>query len=61
MASVPAPRPDEPLRPPGMPREEPLPDTEKEERRASPEPSWIPEPYDPEREGVEPGAPVPTP
>jgi hypothetical protein len=63
MASVPAPRPDEPLPPPGLPREEPVPDTEEEERRvATPgreaDPPWLPEPYDPERETVEPEAPV---
>lgn len=61
MASVPGPRPDRPLPTPGVPAE---PEREhEEERRAAPEttPSWEPEPFDPEREHVEPEAPVAVP
>ena len=63
MATVPGPRPDRPLPTPGVPAEQPDREyDEEEERQASPEreetPSWAPEPYDPEREYVEPSAPV---
>jgi hypothetical protein len=59
MATVPGPRPDRPLPPPGVPQERPR-EHEDEERQASPgeTPSWEPEPYDPDRETVEPAAPV---
>jgi hypothetical protein len=58
MATVPGPRPDRPLPTPGVPQEPPR--EHEEERQASPgeTPSWEPEPYDPEREKVEPAAPV---
>lgn len=62
MATVPGPRPDRPLPTPGVPAERPV--EEDEEQRAAPEedrPAWEPEPYDPEREYVEPGAPVAVP
>jgi hypothetical protein len=63
MASVPGPRPDRPLPTPGI-TEKPEREHEEEERQASPAepvPSWEPEPYDPEREIVEPGAPAAVP
>jgi hypothetical protein len=62
MATVPGPRPDRPFPPPGAPAEEPRRE-EEEERRAAPEPapSWEPEPFDPERERVEPAAPAAVP
>jgi hypothetical protein len=62
MASVPGPRPDRPLPTPGVPAERPE-QYEEEDRHASPgeAPSWEPEPYDPEREYVEPEAPVAVP
>jgi hypothetical protein len=62
MATVPGPRPDRPFPPPGVPAEEPRRESE-EERRAAPDdtPSWEPEPYDPQRERVEPAAPVAVP
>jgi hypothetical protein len=63
MATVPGPRPDRPLPTPGHPAEAPPREYEEEERHASPErgeetPSWEPQPYDPERELVEPAAPA---
>jgi hypothetical protein len=60
MATVPGPRPDRPLPTPGMPAEPERDYEEEEERRAAPEsvPSWEPEPYDPEREFVEPAEPA---
>lgn len=63
MASVPGPRPDQPLPRPGAPAVEPEHEPD-EERRASPErrPAWLPEPYRPGREKrVNPDAPVPVP
>lgn len=60
MATVPGPRPDRPLPTPGVPAERPEHDQE-EERQASPgesTPTWEPEPYDPERERVEPAEPA---
>jgi hypothetical protein len=62
MATVPGPRPDRPLPPPGVPAERPEREAD-EERRAAPEPapSWEPEPYDPEREQVEPELPAAVP
>lgn len=59
MATVPGPRPDQPLPTPGAPAERPVRE-EDEERRAAPaeQPSWEPQPYDPERERVEPGTPA---
>jgi hypothetical protein len=62
MATVPGPRPDRPLPTPGVPAERPA-HEEDEERRAAPEPtpSWEPEPYDPEREHVEPDLPAAVP
>ena len=64
MATVPGPRPDRPFPPPGAPAEEPRRDAEQdEERRAAPveTPSWEPEPYDPERETVDPALPAAVP
>jgi hypothetical protein len=64
MATVPGPQPDRPLPIPGAPAEEPPREYEEEERReAAPQregtdPSWLPEPYDPEREHVEPEEPA---
>jgi hypothetical protein len=63
MATVPGPRPDRPLPTPGVPAEQPEREADDEERHASPRreddtPSWAPQPYDPEREYVEPAAPV---
>jgi hypothetical protein len=66
MASVPGPRPDRPLPTPGVPAEPERDYQEEDERHASPgrgddTPDWAPEPYDPEREYVEPSAPVAVP
>jgi hypothetical protein len=66
MATVPGPRPDRPLPTPGVPAEVPEREYEEEERHASPDrgdrtPEWAPEPYDPEREHIEPTAPVAVP
>ena len=67
MATVPAPGTDRPLPIPGPPAERPLPDREEEdeEQVASPDredpPAWEPEPYDPDREFVEPDLPVAVP
>ena len=60
MATVPGPRPDRPLPTPGMPAEPERDYEEEEERRAAPDnvPSWEPEPYDPEREYIEPAEPA---
>lgn len=65
MATVPGPGHDRPLPRPGAPAEEPMADPGREpdeEREASPaepdHPAWEPEPWSPEREVVEPGAPV---
>lgn len=64
MATVPGPRPDQPVPRPGAPGQ-PIPDeSDERERQASPDrdhPEWMPEPYHPEREVVEPGAPAPVP
>lgn len=63
MATVPGPRPDRPLPPPGVPAERPTREDDNE-RRAAPEtaPSWEePQPYDPEREQVEPELPAAVP
>jgi hypothetical protein len=65
MATVPGPQPDRPLPTPGVP-EEPPHEREEEERVASPsredtDPSWLPEPYSPERERVEPDLPAAVP
>jgi hypothetical protein len=62
MATVPGPRPDRPFPPPDAPAEE-RPPEEEEERRAAPDttPSWEPEPFDPDRERVEPETPVAVP
>ncbi|MEX1182378.1 MAG: hypothetical protein WEF86_04030 [Gemmatimonadota bacterium] len=65
MATVPGPRPDRPFPPPGVPAVEPRrdPEEQEEERRSAPgeTPSWEPEPYDPEREQVEPSIPAAVP
>jgi hypothetical protein len=63
MATVPGPRPDRPLPTPGVPAERPAREYEEEERKAAPDdsPSWEPEPYDPEREHIEPAAPAAVP
>jgi hypothetical protein len=64
MATVPGPRPDRPLPTPGVPAERPVREYEEEERQASPgeaTPSWEPEPYDPEREHIEPETPAAVP
>lgn len=63
MATVPGPNPDRPLPTPGI-TEEPVREHEDDERHASPSepaPSWEPEPYDPERELVEPETPAAVP
>jgi hypothetical protein len=62
MATVPGPRPDRPLPTPGI-TEEPQREHEEEQQAspAEPAPSWEPQPYDPEREHVEPAAPVAVP
>jgi hypothetical protein len=63
MATVPGPRPDRPLPTPGI-TEEPPQREHEEEQQASPSepvPSWEPQPYDPEREHVEPAAPAAVP
>ena len=64
MATVPGPRPDRPL-PPVAPAIEPEREWDDDDHRAAPpdreRPDWLPEPYDPERERVEPGAPAPLP
>lgn len=59
MATVPGPDPDKPLPRPGEPAIEPEYEPD-EEQHASPDeqPEWMPEPYDPEREFVEPGMPA---
>jgi hypothetical protein len=62
MATVPGPRPDRPLPTPGVTEEPPR--EHEEERQASPAeptPSWEPQPYDPEREVMEPDAPAAVP
>jgi len=61
MATVPGPKPDRPVPRPGAPAEEPPYEPEEPEvaepaRRDKPE--WLPEPYDPDREVVEPGVPI---
>jgi hypothetical protein len=63
MASIPGPDPDRPFPRPGPPAEQPFPEHDEEERRAAePEsPDWSPEPYDPERERVEPALPAAVP
>ena len=60
MATVPGPRPDRPLPTPGVPAEPERDSEEEETRRAAPDPAqpWEAEPYDPEREHVEPGEPA---
>jgi len=58
MATVPGPDPDKPLPRPSAPGIEP---EHEEERFASPDedrPSWLPEPYDPDREFAEPALPA---
>jgi hypothetical protein len=60
MATVPGPDPDKPLPRPDAPGIVPIYEPE-EEQFASPgedRPSWLPEPYDPEREFVEPDIPA---
>ena len=59
MATVPGPDPDKPLPRPGAPGVEPEYEPD-EEQFASPgeQPSWMPEPYDPEREYEEPALPA---
>jgi hypothetical protein len=68
MATIPGPRPDRPLPTPGVPAvpERAYEEEEEQERHASPQrgepaPDWTPEPYDPEREHIEPTAPVAVP
>ncbi len=63
MASVPGPDPDRPLPRPGAPAKEPAKEPDEDDRRiATPErqvePPWMPRPYSPERETVEPEAPA---
>jgi hypothetical protein len=62
MASVPGPDPDRPLPTPGAPAQEPPREPDEDDRRvATPdreEPAWMPQPYHPERETVEPVAPA---
>jgi hypothetical protein len=63
MASVPGPNPDRPFPPPGAPAERPDPEHDEEERRAADpaQPEWVPEPYDPDHERVEPALPAAVP
>lgn len=63
MATVPDPGPDRPFPPPGSPAERPMETEEDDRREASPEerPVWESEPYDPEREQVEPELPAAVP
>jgi hypothetical protein len=60
MATVPGPDPDRPLPRPGAPGIEPeyAPDEEQVASPGEGDPSWMPEPYDPEREFVEPALPA---
>jgi hypothetical protein len=64
MATVPGPQPDRPLPTPGAPEAPPYEREEEDRRVASPpdrqdtEPDWMPEPYSPEREQVEPDVPA---
>lgn len=59
MATVPGPDPDRPLPRPGAPALEPEHEPD-EEHSATPDeqPSWLPEPYDPDREYSEPALPA---
>lgn len=60
MATVPGPDPDKPLPRPDAPAVEPEYEPE-EEQFANPDedrPEWLPEPYDPDREIVEPELPA---
>ncbi|HWV56576.1 MAG TPA: hypothetical protein VNZ57_03815 [Longimicrobiales bacterium] len=62
MATVPGPQPDKPLPRPGAPGIEPPYEEEEDPGVVEParreEPDWLPKPYDPEREVVEPGVPL---
>jgi hypothetical protein len=65
MASVPGPDPDAPLPKPAAPALDPEHENEDDERLvAAPErdvPEWMPEPYHPDREIVEPSLPLAVP
>lgn len=66
MATVPGPQPDRPLPSPGAPEAPPYEREEEDRRVASPDrddsdPSWLPEPYSPDREQVEPEQPAAVP
>ncbi len=63
MATVPGPRPDQPLPTPGAPAERPIEEEPYEEPGwAEPErgrePGWLPQPYEPDREEEEVGLPI---
>ena len=63
MATVPGPRPDQPLPTPGVPAERPTEDSPYEEPgwlepEHGAEPDWLPRPYEPEREEEEVGLPI---
>ena len=63
MATVPGPRPDEPLPTPGTPAERPTEDQPIEEPQwrepeHGAEPDWLPGPYEPERQEEEVGWPI---
>lgn len=60
MATVPGPDPDRPFPRPGEPGIEPQyePDEEQQASPGEDPPSWLPEPYDPDREVVEPALPA---
>ncbi|MBX6365754.1 MAG: hypothetical protein IRZ00_18045 [Gemmatimonadetes bacterium] len=57
MATVPGPKPDQPLPTPGAPAEEPVHEPYEEPGVAAPErgaePDWLPAPYEPDREATE--------
>lgn len=62
MATVPGPRPDRPLPPPGEgvePTHEPYEEPGFIEPEHGSEPDWLPEPYEPEREAEEEGVALP--
>jgi hypothetical protein len=67
VATVPGPRPDRPLPTPGAPEAPPYEREEQDRREAAPpqredvDPSWLPEPYSPERERAEPAQPAAVP
>ncbi len=62
MATVPGPRPDQPLPTPGQPAERPTEEPYQEPGWGEPEhgaqPDWLPQPYEPEREEEEVALPL---